>query len=78
MHLRGQGFFLGGREGLWRGLGVVGFFILFFLFPMCSHKVLMVFLRFPMCVDKKKNSHEFPQVLNVFPKMFPIPPHFEN
>lgn len=51
MHLRGQGFFFGGGEGLWRGLGVVGLFILFFLFPMCSHKVLMVFLRFPMCVD---------------------------
>jgi hypothetical protein len=36
----------------------------------------MGFPRFPMCFDQI--SHEVPQVLNVFPKMFPIAPHFEK
>jgi hypothetical protein len=65
------GLFFGGGGRVERGLGVVGLFIYFFMFPMCSHKVLMVFPRFPMGFDKKNISHEVPQVLNVFPQNVP-------
>jgi len=36
---------------------------------MCSQKVLKML---------PSGSHHFSQVLNVFPKMFPLPPFFKN